>query len=823
MKQIFTTIIAALVCIAASAQTTVKGVVLDSQTREGECFATLQFFNSADLSKAIAYTMTAEDGSFEYGLAGTGEYVMLFSNLGRLDVRVPFTLSGSEEICDLGSILVEDDAETLDAASVVAQKNLVKMEVDKITYKVEDDVDAQASTVLDMLRKVPMVSVDGQDNITVNGSSSFQVYVDGKPNQMMSANPSQVFKVLPASMVKSIDVVTNPGVKQDAEGAGGILNITTNTVATGGQSIAEGQYGTVTAQASSRGFGGSVYYSMQKDKFSLSLNGSVNSMSNDGTSTTIERIQDTPAGQMSTLTTTESDMKSPMKMGSVSANYEIDSENILSATASIMSFNSTSDGLTSTLITYPDATTTGYDGISNTEMSHNSINASLDYQHSWNDTPGRSLVLSYQFTGTPSVNNTLNTFGGSAISGLDLTDRKADGKSNSLSHILQADFTTPLAKGQSLSFGSKLIYRDNSSDQTNFIWNGTSFEPTAAGSLNYDYTNKIGSAYAEYAGQFGLFGVKAGLRYEYTWQDVTYTSGQGSDFSLSYGNLVPALSLQYNLSQTSNLGLSYNMRISRPGITYLNPYVDTSDPLSLTYGNTSLSTENTHNVSLVYNLFTPKFITNITLRGSLTDGGISQYSFFDANNILNTTYGNIVRNITTGLNGYAMWMPTNKTRIIVNGAISYTDLQSEALAQSNSGWSHNLMLGIQQTLPLDLRLSANIINAGSSVSLQGTSTGINMVMGGISKSFLDGKLNVSVNANASLKDGFKMKIEQTTTGEGFENRMSTTVPMGQVSASISYSFGKQGNYGSKKVNRRASDDSELNSTSLTESLGTMMM
>ena len=317
--------------------------------------------------------------------------------------------------------------------------------------------------------------------------------------------------------------------------------------------------------------------------------------------------------------------------------------------------------------------------------------------------------------------------------------------------------------------------------------------------------------------------MKAGLRYEYTWQDVTYASGQGSDFSLSYGNLVPALSLQYNLSQTSNLGLSYNMRISRPGITYLNPYVDTSDPLSLTYGNTSLSTENTHNVSLVYNLFTPKFITNVTLRSSLTDGGISQYSFFDANNILNTTYGNIVRNITTGLNGYAMWMPTNKTRIIVNGAISYTDLQSEALSQSNSGWSHNLMLGIQQTLPLDLRLSANIINAGSSVSLQGTSTGINMIMGGLSKSFLDGKLTVSVNANASLKDGFKMKIEQTTTGEGFENRMSTTVPMGQVSASISYSFGKQGNYGSKKVNRRSSDDSELNSTSLTESLGTMMM
>ena len=823
MKKIYLTIIAAFIGIIASAQTTsVKGTVLDAQTGIGECFATLQFFKANDPAAVIAYTMTDEDGSFQYEIAGTGNYILLFSNLGRTDVSVPFVLDGSE-VCDLGDILVEDDAELLNAASVTAQKTLVKMDVDKITYKVEDDVDAQASTVLDMLRKVPMVSVDGQDNITVNGSSSFQVYVDGKPNQMMSANPSQIFKVLPATMVKNIEVVTNPGVKQDAEGAGGILNITTNTAVTGGQSISEGQYGTLTAQASSRGIGGSVYYSMQKDKLSVSVNGSVNSMSNDGTSIDIERIQHTAEGDMTTLTHTSSDMESPMKMGSVSANYEIDSENLVSVSASLMSFGSESNGLTSTTITLPNGLSNGYEGNSLTEMSRNSITASADYQHSWNDTPGRSLVLSYQFSGTPSVNNTLNTYGGSSIAGLDLTDRKADGKSNSINHILQADFTTPLGNGQSLSAGVKAIYRNNSSNQTNYLWLEGGFVPTEAGSLDYDYYNKIASAYTEYTGKFGLVSLKAGLRYEYTWQDVTYAAGQGTDFSLSYGNLVPGASIQYSLSQTSNIGLSYNMRISRPGITYLNPYVDTTDPLAMTYGNTNLSTENTHNLSLVYNLFTPKFVTNITLRGSLTDGGISQYSFYDSNNILNTTYGNIVRNASAGINGYAMYMPTNSTRIILNGGLTYTDLTSEALGQSNSGLSHNIMIGIQQTLPLDLRLSANLINAGGNVTLQGNASGMSMIMAGLSRSFLDNKLTASVNATGSLKGGFNMKMENVTSGAGFENRMSTTVPVGQISASISYTFGKQGNYGSKKVNRRASDDSELNSTSLSESLGSMMM
>lgn len=97
----------------------------------------------------------------------------------------------------------------LDAVTVVASKPLVKMETDKMTYNVEQDADAKASTVLDMLRKVPMVTVDGQDNITVNGSSSFKVYVDGKPNPMFSANPSQIFKAMPANMVKNIEVITN--------------------------------------------------------------------------------------------------------------------------------------------------------------------------------------------------------------------------------------------------------------------------------------------------------------------------------------------------------------------------------------------------------------------------------------------------------------------------------------------------------------------------------------------------------------------------------------------------------------------------------------
>ena len=172
---------------------------------------------------------------------------------------------------NLGTILIQDDAKLMKGVEVVVQKPLVKMETDKMTYDVESDVDSKSKTVLDMLRKVPMVTVDGQDNITVNGQGSFKVYVDGKPNVMFSANPSQIFKSMPASSVKSIEVVTNPGAKYDAEGVGGVLNIVMNKIG-GKQKIMNGYNGSLSAMISNYGWNGSAFVSGQQGKLTYSVN-----------------------------------------------------------------------------------------------------------------------------------------------------------------------------------------------------------------------------------------------------------------------------------------------------------------------------------------------------------------------------------------------------------------------------------------------------------------------------------------------------------------------------------------------------------------------
>ncbi|MBO4625000.1 MAG: TonB-dependent receptor [Bacteroidales bacterium] len=820
MKKLIVILAAALMGIQALGQTTtVKGVVLDSLTRMGEPAAILQFYRLPDTEKAVAFTTTDEEGRFSHNFTLAGDYVLVFDNLGRQVQRRYFTVPADTPEVDLGEILAQDSAETLKAGQVTAMRTLVKMEVDKMTYNVEDDVDSKTSTVLDMLRKVPMVSVDGQDKISVNGSSNFQVYVDGKPNQMLTQNASTIFKMMPASSVKNIEVVTNPGVKYDAEGVGGVLNITTNKAATGGSSMTDGYYGNVMLMGSNRGGGAGVSTSLQKGKLAASLSAQGSYFSIPGTETNVENVQESG---FSTKNNTSADMKMPVAMINGSASYDIDSLNMVSASLGVMHTGMrTLNSITNTIIAYPGADPFGYNGTAEALNNRTSISASADYQHLWADAPGRSFILSYQFNGAPSVNNSLNTFDGASIPGFDLTDRRSDGRTGSTDHTVQADFTTPLGSRHTLSTGAKFLSRHNSSAQTDYLWNGSAFVENPLSSLTYDFYNRIGAAYAELEGKYGAFGLKAGVRYEHTWQNYS-SSAQSGSFSVNYGNLVPSASIQWSPSMTQNIGLSYNMRISRPGISYLNPYVNTSDPTARTYGNPDLDTERGHNISLVYNYYSPLIMINATLRHSFTANGIESYSFYDEDNLFNTTYGNIVSSRNTGLNGFVMFNPGNKTRIMLNGGVGYADLRSAQLGQQNSGWNYNILVGVQQTLPWDLRLSANVITMGKTISLQGWSTGMSLGTLGLTKSFLEDRLSFSVNGIVPLAKGFKMSMESHTKGSGFTTDMSTTIPMSALTFQVSWSFGKQGNYSAKKARRTIENEAQLNSTTTAESMSGML-
>ena len=680
------------------------------------------------------------------------------------------------------TVIYKESDEMLKEVEIVAQKPLVKMKVDKMTYNVAQDEDSKSSTVLDMLRKVPMVTVDGQDNITVNGSSSFKVYVDGMPNVMFSSNPSMVFKSMPASAVKSIEVITNPGAKYDAEGAAGVLNIVMNKQNTQAAQSMNGFNGTVRASAGNKQLGASVFLNGQQGKLSYSANVMTSYNKPGNTTTEMEQIQDNGVSQ---ILTSDNDLKTPFTMGSLSLGYQIDDMSALNLTAQVNSMNTKTTGTTYTTMggaAYGNGFS--YGSTTDMKMSRTSFSGSIDYQRFFNKQHTHSLGFTYQLNYSPATTETTNNFLDTS-SYIDLTNRYSENKDKTTNHIFQLDYSLPIGIGQTLNLGSKLQLHDATSDSKYYLKDV--YDPST--SSEYEYKNTILAGYGEYVGNWEKFGLKAGLRYEYTWQDVKYQLGNGQDFSTGYGSLVPTASMQYNLGVGSNIGLTYNMRISRPGISYLNPYVDKSNPIALFYGNPDLDVEKAHNISLVYNAFTQKLMVNLNLHHNFVDNAISQYSFYDDNNLLNTTYGNVVKSHQTGLSGYVSYLLTKNTRLFFNGAVNYIDLRSTVLDQKNSGWTANVMGGVQQTLPWDLKLSAFVISSTKSYTLQGWSSGFNLITASLSKSLLKNKLNLSVSGLMGLNKGGNLSIETYSRGKDFTSSNAVKVPIYGVTFTVSYTFG----------------------------------
>ena len=805
MKQIrfFLSVMMLTVSAVVMAQTTVKGVLMDKTLGEAEPFATVRVFKAGKTDKPVAMFLTKEDGQFSEKVNGKGKFDIVFSSVGKEDLRQTIEL-GNENELNLGTLYIKENTTVLKGVEVVAQKPLVKMEVDKMSYNVAEDEDSKSNTVLDMLRKVPMVTVDGQDNISVNGSSSFKVYVDGMPNVMFSSNPSMVFKSMPATAVKSIEVMTNPGEKYDAEGASGVLNIVMNKQmpVTGGpaQSYSMNGYnGTVRASAGNRQLGGSAFVSGQQGKLSYSVNAMTSYNKPGNTETELEQIQDNGVSQ---IMTSSNSVKTPFTMGSLTLGYQLDDMSVINATAQLNTMSMKSTGTTTTKMGGYDVSNFSYDSSTDMKNSRTSFSGSLDYQRFFNKEHTQSLAFTYQLNYSPATTESTNNFGGTRGAGLpDLSSRYSENKDKTTNHTFQLDYSMPLGIGQTLSLGGKLQLHDATSDSKYYLKDV--YDPST--SSEYEYKNKILAGYGEYVGNFNKFGVKTGVRYEYTWQDVEYHLGNGNDFSTSYGSLVPTASLQYTLSQGSNLGLTYNMRISRPGISYLNPYVDKSNPIALNYGNPDLDVEKAHNLSLVYNTFTPKLMVNLNLHHNFTDNAISQYSFYDSDNLLNTTYGNVVKRHQTGLSAYVNYLLTPSTRLFMNSSINYLSLKSDALDQSNSGWTANIMAGLQQTLPWDLKLSAFLITSTKNYTLQGWSGGFNMLTATLSKSLFNDKLTIGVQGIVGLNKGGNLNIESSSRGQNFTSYTNVKVPIYGVTFTVSYTFGNSKVRAKQHVNRVQND------------------
>lgn len=803
-----------------AADYTIKGQVVDSLSNETVPYATLSIALANAPQKAIKLLACDDDGKFTTTLKQPGTYIMSMQSLGKLPAVKRFTLTEGKKSLNLGKLFMNDDTQQINEVTVVAQKPLVTVEVDKITYSLDDDPEAKTNNALEMFRKVPMITVDGEDKIQLKGSSNYKIYMNGKPSNLLSGeNASDVLKSMPASSIKNIEVITDPGSKYDAEGVGGIINIITS------KNAMQGYTGTVRANASTLGsFGGGGYVSLKVGNLGLTANYGYNNRNSPWNDSHSERETDEDRlaeGRPTKLIEDgRSKYKGPFQYGYLEASYEIDTLNLISVGANLFRGKSKNlSELDAVLNPLGDEFNSSpiykFHRNSVSEGTFGSTDLNVDYQHSTSK-KDELLTVSYRFSQSPNdsesnteLSDVVNYYLSNEYPKWNIND------ASTIEHTGQIDYTTPLFNKQTLEAGVKYINRQNKSNTLEQIYNDSTkmWEDHSRDNSQFRHTQHIYSAYLGYLIRLNKFGIKAGVRAEGTSLKAEFARKPDMDFSTNYFDVVPNATLTYQIDMSTQIRLGYNMRIQRPGIWYLNPYINDVDPQNISQGNPNLDSEKSNNVNLNFSKFTQKFSINASLSYTFVNNPIERYSFTadfpvddprsQYNGAMWNTYDNIGKKQQVGMFLYGNWSPTTWFRIYMNGGLDYTDLKAPTLDLKKDGVSGRVFAGTQFTLPKDFRINLNGGYFSPWIMLQGKQSPFYFAGLNVSKDFLKKKLSVSVGANNPFWK--TMKMEMTTNGEGFRNVSTNWRSAREFRFSVSYRFGTMKGQ-IKKVRRGISND-----------------
>lgn len=678
---------------------------------------------------------------------------------------------------------------------VQSQRKLISNQVDRVTYDVKADEESKTSTILQMLRKVPMVSVEADGTVKVNGSTNFVIFKNGKPNKTMQTNSKDVLAAIPASSIKKIEVITEPGAKYDAEGIGAILNIVTDkTVST------NGLMGSVSVKQDTQSEwpSGNVWLSGQTGKFAASLVYGYQRQSEKENDITYDSENDyLLTGNHSR---SEAKQKQPLNVHffNFESSLDLGLHDLITAEFGGYTYNVNVDGTTNLW---------QWDKNGNKIMAQNSIfslpnfsywdvNGSLNYQHTTNR-PGEMLNLAYRIATTDHhrVDNIATHDSLAKAQMFDAYDK--DEQLNFIEHTFEADWTRPLWKGHTLDVGAKYILRNNDSDSKMNYYNVNPLYAQYLGNNETDFrhTTSIAALYAEYRYNFQKWGFRAGLRYEYSHLKSADKKNHENDFSADLNDFVPTFGASYRLTDFSMLKFNYSRRIQRPGINYLNPYVQNLIT-EKTYGNPNLKSAGSNSATLSYQLTTHKLTFMPNLNFTWSNGEIGSEKFaetmeYEGNTIdvMNNTYANNIKHFSAGPSLYVQWQATNTTSIMTNLSASWEQFKHKTMSYQNSRWGYNGWLQVKQKLPWKLTCEASgwLTNNGATSLYQISKKPFVGSSFALRRDFLkENRLSVALTGTLHTK-----LVQSTETVQG-DSRGWTKTYMNNnkdVQLSVSYRFG----------------------------------
>ncbi len=682
-------------------------------------FATVALLNPLT-DKPIGGTTTDEQGRFTISNVRAGTYRIGISFMG-YESKTINNVTVNEDGPDvrLGVVSMLTDSRTLNEVVITGEKALIEDKDDRLVYNADKDLTNTGGTAIDVLKKVPLLTVDPDGTVQLKGSSSIKVLINGKPSSIMARSISEALQLIPAELIKSVEVITAPSAKYDSEGTAGIINIIT-------KSQLQGLTGGVNASVGSRrnNLGGNV--NMKRNKLSVTAYGGTNWSNQYGRSESVR--QNFRNGQLFNVIAQNNAFSNRGKsvVGSLSLDYDLDSTNRIGVDAN---FGRDSRNTFSTRDTRQSVDTVRAFRRYNDSQNRNN---SLDVNFNYNKTFRRSTDQEYTFLAQYNQNNNQSNY---LLNQRPLPDevvidyRERNNNANRQHELtLQTDYAYPfsLVKRRILEVGTKLIRRDVGSDYR--------LENAPDGSLNFredprrsnifTYQQSVWASYASVRIRTDKrWSINLGGRFEMTNINADFISTT-TKFADRYQNILPNVSVSKRFGKDQRVRLNYSQRIQRPSIAFLNPYVNYADPKNIQTGNPYLEPELTHSTELSYSTFTKGGTTvNLMVFGRQTNNAIERITTIDSSGISSSTYRNIASNATYGLNWFGSVKPVKQWNLSGSVGLNYNLLNSPSLQITNKNWSYQLNLNTSVQLPKNISFQANGSYRSRRIQLQGQSGG----------------------------------------------------------------------------------------------------
>lgn len=776
----------------------IKGQLFDSLTHSTVPSATVKLLSMKGATLAV--TTSDSSGLFQFKNLKEASFSIRVESVGFIPKIAKLELDPAVTGEQLITILLHAGSKTLESVTVTAPPRLIENKIDKLVFNAEKDISSQTGVATDILKKIPQVSVDINGNVELAGASGIRFLINGKPSTAFGSNITDVLQAIPANQIKSVEVITNPGARYEAQGLGGIINIILK------KSSVRGVNGNLSLAAGTRADNGSFNFNARRGKLGLNayVSGNIRPAVNsyfDNRRNSFDSVNKSFLQQVGTNNAIRKGFN-----GGLGFDYSINSKNNISGSLSYNQFGYTGRNVSNQFQAVhaidTDSLLTDFAAEIRTltHFQFDGIDASLNYKRTFKKEDQEldiAVTTSHGHVLTDADNYQLLLPSKERYYGNNSHNPGTQSESE-----LKIDYTQPLTGKLKFGAGGRFSNASNISRAAvlSYDANTGDYGRNDFLSNSLDYHMTVYAAYSELSVAVTKWlDAKLGGRFERTDINATYSNAGADPVKPGYNTFVPSLFLMHKISDNQQLKLNYSKRIQRPDYNDLNPFINTNDPKNLSTGNPFLLPEIARRVELSYNQqFQGKgsVMAGIFYRVSTQDiqSFVRYYPSFEVGD---TLYHNVSvskrENIGTeknlGLNLYADMRFTSKFVVRTNGAFFFR----HTINALNKGYnlnSTNYRLNANASYEFTPTLSAECFGNFNSPrnDAQGRYPSFTNYSLGIRKQFLQKKASIAFTATNPFSN--YVKQETVLFGPNFNSYSIRRVPFRSFGLNFNWRFGK---------------------------------